>query len=469
MCNFLWLMLDIGGIIMVKFCHKDLKKDLVECIKTIISSSGKNMFYIYSEDLGLDNYKLEEDLQYFESLKCVGEEYSVTEIENHGWEIEDKEVIIIDNESEIQIYYYDYDYGNFTLTVSKLIEYVSKTKSSSFDSNGMCISEKKVVFRVIPLDMYYDNTCYFPNFYKHIEYNNKNLEIEISTENAFYALMLYFKDYVDEYNPIILPDDLFIEISSDEKLDLNNESLYEIYNAYIFEIFASYNVKLDLNPRILVDYDDKGLENIPDDDNLKLRPLLLGKGLKDVIALFNDAESHGIDDRAIVEYVKVIEYVSQTVMRNEITEEARKKLSSEEALNPSANYIKELESIFLEYNKKYSTDRGSIKSTILKCCDIRQLAKYSPKFLDKLIELEKDLSNPKRKKVEVIEYAFNDLCKSISDTRNELSHAKANYSSNGLECPSDQKKDFVVLLRYICVQVIRWFSYVNENDRIVNQ
>lgn len=451
---------------MVRFYNEDLKKNLVECIKYIINTPRKNLFHIYSEDLGLDNDALEEDVKYFELLKCIGEEYSNDEINNFGWEIEGEKEIIIDNNSEIEIYFYDND-SSMELTVESLIDCIDKSKSSLFDDNGVCFSDKKVIFRVSPHDIYYDNTCFFPSFYKNLKYNDKNLEIEVSTENIFYALMLYFEGSFDEYNPVILSDDLFIEISSDEKLELEKEIIYEIYNAYIFEIFASYNMKINLNPRMIVDYDNIGLED-KFKDNLKLRPLLFGKGLKDVIVLFNDAESYGIDDRAIIEYVKVIEYVSQTVKRMEITEEARKKLNSEDALNPNANYIQELENMFSEYNKKYDTDRNAIKATILKCCDIKQLAKYSPKFLKKLKELDKNLANPKSNKPDLLKNAFDELCDGISDTRNELSHAKANYSLNGHECPDSEKEDFVVLLRHICVQVIRWFSNVSEINRIIN-
>lgn len=452
---------------MVRFYNEDLKKNLVECIKYIINTPRKNLLHIYSENLELNNYALEEDLKYFESLKCIGEEYSDDEINNFGWEIEDEKEIIINNDFEIEIYFYDDDCP-MELTVESLIDCIDKSKSSLFDDSGVCFSDKKVIFRVIPQDIYYDNTCFFPDFCKSLKYNDKNLEIEVSTENIFYALMLYFKGDFDEYNPIILSDDLFIEISSDEKLELEKESIYEIYNAYIFEIFASYNIKLNLNPRNIVDYDNIGLED-KFKDELKLRPLLFGKGLKDVIELFNDAESYGIDDRAIAEYIKVIEYVSQTVIRMEITEDARKKLNSEEALNPNANYIQELENIFLEYNNKYNTDRNAIKSTILKCCDIKQLAKYSPKFLKKLRELEKNLKNTKSNKAELLKNAFDELCDGISDTRNEISHAKANYSPKGHECPNNEKEDFVVLLRHICVQVIRWFSNVSEINRIINE
>lgn len=454
---------------MFKFFNVDLKNNLLECIKYIKNAKGKNELYIYSESLNLVNYDLDKDLQYLQLLKCVGEEYTDDELDILGWDIQDKNEIIIDSNYDIDITFYDDDY-NVLVSIGELINCIEKCKISSFDKNGVLIFDKNVIFRVYFRDINnYDYLEYFPDFKKNVKYKDKDLEFSISNINSNYAIMLYFQDIADEYNPPIMDDDLFIEISSDNKLELDDESIYEIYNAYIFEIFASYNIKIMLNPRIKYNFEETESKQFDDAANYRLRPLLFSKGMKDIISLFNNAEGYGIDDSSIVEYVKVIEYVSQTVIRMEITEKARKKLNSEEALNPDAIFIKELENMFLEYNSKYSTDRNAIKATIIKCCDIKQLAKYSPNFLKKLSALDKKLANTKSNTDEVINSAYEELCNSISDTRNELSHAKANYSPNGNECPNNEKNDYIVLLRHICIQVIRWFSNVSEVNRIINE
>ena len=44
-----------------------------------------------------------------------------------------------------------------------------------------------------------------------------------------------------------------------------------------------------------------------------------------------------------------------------------------------------------------------------------------------------------------IKSAKNDLARSISNTRNNLSHAKVNYQKKDLECPDNEKEQFVKL------------------------
>ncbi|MDU2656852.1 MAG: hypothetical protein E7C54_16890, partial [Clostridioides difficile] len=126
----------------------------------------------------------------------------------------------------------------------------------------------------------------------------------------------------------------------------------------------------------------------------------------------------------------------------------------------------ELGETVVSNQKKYSKDRDKIKATIKKCCDIYQLREYLPNYCTKMIKLDNTKTN--NKKTQTIDEAFNELCDAVSDTRDELSHAKANYTSNGKECPDNEKDKFVILLRNICVQVIRWFAHQNEYDRIVN-
>lgn len=455
---------------MFKFSNIDLKNNLLECIKYIIDSKQDNKLYLCSSDLELDNKNIVEDFNYFQLFKCKGENYTQDEIEILEWDTEDKNEVIIDSDFEIDIYFYDYDTGEIPVSIGEFINAINKCKSSTFDENGVCITDKEAIFRVDPGDVdYINNYDDFPDFEINTKYNDNNLGIYVSNTNIIYALNLYFKDIVDEYNPPIMDDDLFIEISSDKKLDINRKSIYEIYNAYIFEIFASYNIKIILHPRIKYYYEDDELKQFDENTNYRLRPLLFSKGMEELLSLFNNAEGLGVDERSIVEYVKVIEYVSQTVIRMEITEEIRKKLNSAEALNPNAIFISELENMFSEHNNTYNTDRNLIKSTILKCCDIKQLVNYSPKFLKKLIDLDKNLAKPKSHKDDLLNEAYDELCASISDTRNQLSHAKANYSSNGHECPNDQKEAFIVLLRHLCIQIIRWFSNVNESDKIINK
>ena len=195
---------------------------------------------------------------------------------------------------------------------------------------------------------------------------------------------------------------------------------------------------------------------------------MFGKGINELIKLFNDAEEGFVNyNYAILQYTKVLEFVSQTVIRQEITTKAQNKLMSSRALNPDANYIKEIENLFLDFKQKYDTDRNAIKATIRTCCDLFEIVDHAPKYLDRIIKLKENLLKEKSDKEKLVDSAFDLLTDSISDTRNFLAHAKANYTLKGKECPDEQKEYFVNMLKILSTQAIRWFALTNESARVL--
>ena len=95
-------------------------------------------------------------------------------------------------------------------------------------------------------------------------------------------------------------------------------------------------------------------------------------------------------------------------------------------------------------NEKLSNiqwDNEAIRSTIFRCCDIEEICDLAPEYLKKIRGLKKQLGNQKANRVELLDAAKSELAQSISDTRNAISHAKANYTPKGKECP-DEEIDF---------------------------
>lgn len=110
---------------------------------------------------------------------------------------------------------------------------------------------------------------------------------------------------------------------------------------------------------------------------------------------------------------------------------------------------------------KYSNlkDNELIKLVVDRVIDLDEVVKYIPKVAyKKKIE---DINLEKKR--EIIE----GICSCISDTRNCLAHAKANYRLKGTECPEDEKDIFVKLLYILARQAIRWFSRQPEETRVL--
>jgi len=158
-------------------------------------------------------------------------------------------------------------------------------------------------------------------------------------------------------------------------------------------------------------------------------------------------------------FTKVMEFVSQTVVRRKVTELGRLKLLSARALDPDADYIRDLQKFF-EEQRVYRQDQEAIKLTVKECCDPYELKPKAPKFLNKLYDL--GLNATQREKDE----AMAQLGESLSFTRNMIVHAKSNYVLTGRECPLDQISQFAQCSRLAAEEAVRWYHSQHENMRI---
>jgi len=241
---------------------------------------------------------------------------------------------------------------------------------------------------------------------------------------------------------------------------LTQSQVDAIVEAYIFELSTSQGFELcmEARPDFEVDYD------IEEDNSVRgkigLRYLLMGKGIKDLLHIYNKAIEAMNSEFKILCYTKVIEYVAQTVIRQEINNAIQGRLASPKALNPDACFVMELESL-IEDQRIFKKDRESISLTIEHCCDAIELQKLAPSFMAKLSKLNRT-SNINDKKD-----ALSSLATYIVDTRNSIAHAKSNYKPTGNECPDTEMHNFATCLRLVAQQVIRWFGRQHENNRVV--
>lgn len=376
--------------------------------------------------------------------------------------------IVVDDTYEVSVSP-DYSDEGIELTLREFIDLINETKSAKLIDNTKCITKKRCLIRVTAHNYKDISTLdILHNKEKRVFKIESNLdEINFScsliSEFTIFGFMVHFADDYDKYNPSILSDDMFVEVIYDKSMSI--VQIDKIFNSYIFEINASHDIKVEVNPRPTGYFDEVEEEQIIAKSFI-LRPLLFGKGIDELLKLYNIGIQNY--DYSIIQYTKVIEYVSQTVIREEITNKAQSKLLSPKALCPDANYIKELEQMFVDFKQKFDSDRSAIKITIKTCCDILEVIGCSPKFLKKIKSLKDNLQKNKADKESLLESAYDLLADSISDTRNYIAHAKANYNLKGNECPESEKEAFVDMLRILAIQTIRWYSTTYEGRRIVN-
>jgi len=93
----------------------------------------------------------------------------------------------------------------------------------------------------------------------------------------------------EDYYPPVLENEFFVEVRCDNQM--SEEKGIKIAQAYLFEISTSAGVDLFPSPRATIHDDlDEGEEDKEGYDsnwNHRLRPLLLGKEMADLISLYN--------------------------------------------------------------------------------------------------------------------------------------------------------------------------------------
>lgn len=355
----------------------------------------------------------------------------------------EQEIIGIEEEGNFYFELTDYDECNI-IDIRRAIE-IKNDVINSRQEGHIYRSKNKYIVRVATTESVY--TPYIKPIKATFKYNGKDYKVSLETESEEYYISLFINNQYGEYLPIVLDDDLFICIECKEGIGKNVEAILQ---RYIFEVDSLFGIQLFESPRpeeVEFDYEEEESA----EDSRVIKEIEIDDNLTEILSIFNKAANIESIESKILNYTRVIEYASQTVIKKDLFESVLNKLSSDRVYNPDGQYILELEQIFKE-NSKYSKDKEAIKITVSQCCDVMNLKSYAPKFLKKINMLKID-----SKKADQLE-ALAELGEAIADTRNMVSHAKTNYNKKGMECPNEQLFEFGQCVKVVAYQVVRWYA-----------
>lgn len=412
------------------------------------------------------------------TIKYVGEKHEIYiegfEYKNGSFDLEETDaddITIIDETYELSIYL-DESESECQISVNNFIDLIEESKNAKIIDNYKCLSQKRILIKIEGIT--YDDTMFLESLLNNPIYKIPSIESNIDGNKVtcsiisgvtIFGIVTNFNQNYSSIYPSVFDTDKFIEIYFHNN-QLTNTQIDTIFNAFLFELSATLGINVQ------VDYRYDISQNVNECDGWeyppsRIRPLIYGEGIDELLELFNDANRHTENyNYSIIQYTKIIEYVSQTVINEDITEKAMKKLSSSKSLQPDANFIKELENLFVDNKDTYSKDKNAIKITLEKCCDFDEVFDLAPKYLKKVDSYKNNITNPKFNIEDGRKKAFEELCEAVSNTRNALSHAKANYTTKGNECPDKYKEEYMRMIRLIAIQVIRWYSNLSETNRI---
>lgn len=404
---------------------------------------------------------LSEAINFCNSIKLYGFIYDINQddsIEFSDFQIQNL-AFTIDWNSKIELYRELDDCPEelcSTVNVKDFLALYSHINDYELVKNSIVYGKNMALFLVTGVDYYtifrlmqdpIDTWCRST-----IEVNNEEYVVEfISKRQAIFDLLLW-KEKKCDYESSVAIDDYFIKVTSTN--NLNKKIAEDLAESLIFELNTSHKITLAHEARIFdEDFDSYNLVQDTSEQMRKMFPLLIGKGIPELLKLYNKAMEVDDFDYQILSFTKIIEYVAPTVIRENLNKRVFQKLSNPTALSPNAEYVQELQKIFDENNLKYQKDSEMIKATILEIIDSDEIESSLPKFLR--ADKKQDI--------------LSTLSKAIANTRNHIAHAKSNYNPKELECPETEKQQFTAILKIVARQCIRWFNHKSEKDRITNR
>ncbi|MGF1775880.1 hypothetical protein [Vibrio nomapromontoriensis] len=348
-------------------------------------------------------------------------------------------VLSIDPDDEIDVYYSPLEFGSdLVLKQSDVITLLHDLNNAELIDYKEYFSKTMYLHRVSITSKHDESYLKLLMLVTQVD----DVEVYLSPEPSFH--FSYLLSQQGHREPV--DHDSFVVIKGSE---LTLDRCRQIYKSFIFEANSVSNAQIESFPNEPFDIDDYlvAAPERPAEATTIKRKLILCDDTEKVIDLYNKAMCCDDDEVAVLFYSKILEFVSETVVRVKVTDEARKALSSNRAMDPDANFIKELQNLFKDHS--YQKDADSIKLTVQTCGYFKDLEDKVPSYIKKKIVTES-----KKKEWDALGY----IADSITATRNSIAHAKANYRPSGKEIPEAQYNELAELLRILAQQCIRWYA-----------
>jgi hypothetical protein len=280
----------------------------------------------------------------------------------------------IDSKSTVYIYMYESETAE--ISTNAFINMAQQVKVARLIDNSIAMSNNEALFLIEAVD--YDSQILIDNLIgmdictisdneyamlweSKVKINDKDYLISLVNEfTIFHILVEQSKDY-DKNLPPYQETDVFIRVFCEN--GINQTTSQELADAFIFELASSHNIYIDYTVRPQPLYSDYVCDDSIAERNFSIFPLLSGKGIPEVIKIYNKSISVNDLDFKILCLTRVIEYVAPTVVREKINSDIIMKLKSPKIFNPDAEFVSELEATF-ENNKKFRTDKELLNLAI---------------------------------------------------------------------------------------------------------
>ncbi|HEC65061.1 MAG TPA: hypothetical protein ENI23_07200 [bacterium] len=372
---------------------------------------------------------------------------------------------IINSNSIIEGFSFRHSDVCFDLSVAEFLELADILESGQLIDRSEFRSSEYTIVYIVPSSeqahsYVYGDISNRPDMSQKVTIEDTTYEVQLISHATPFSLLLEEEGGCEDYCPSLSDNDLFVKV--DHPSNTSPQLISDIIDSYLFELSASFFLDFTRTryPEAFYGWEDLDFTPIVDDKGkIRIRTPNISNGLPELYRIYLRGVTASDVEHQIINLVKAIEYVSATVIRLTSHDAIRQRLLSPKALAPDAKFLDDL-IMLVEDQRIYRKDSEALRLTINTCCDTTQLAPHAPPVLKTLSSLS-EASDAKTKKT-----ALDDLSKCLSSTRNQLVHAKANYTLTGNECPSDQLSILAGCVNLAATQVIRWFAGLPTESRV---
>jgi hypothetical protein len=178
-----------------------------------------------------------------------------------------------------------------------------------------------------------------------------------------------------------------------------------------------------------------------------------------MLKLYKQALATEDQEIRFLQFYKIIEHISPVVARLEAYDKLNKRLDILASSERDYKYLDSLFSITRKYDTDVKDDYLAI-SVIQSCVDVIPLWKFLPEKNKKQIRSNLHLQSDEPTDDSIKDDQLVSLQKQIANilyaTRNNIVHAKSNYTQNGIELQGDELIDGNKMMDMIAMSIIQW-------------
>lgn len=286
------------------------------------------------------------------------------------------------------------------------------------------------------------NGYYYNSLVPYVQFETEYFSLRI-VDIPFLIGIIASRDgiYNEDFGVLPCSNYMAVELVFKDGVKIEEETCVNTIKQCLYYIACNYNVPISIGE--FMSWEDLYDEECEISENpLIIQPAQLSPYCRAMEYFISGLMSDDVELRFLFFY-KVIEYFAPSAYKRVAYEQLNQKLDELQSVERCANDLEEIIRIVGKYRD--SIRDNELTYTVLKYCvsDMTKLQSFLP------ATISKQLGNQNIKK---------DIADIIYSTRNNIVHAKSNYSSNGKECTGSMLDDLNVFMSELCKHLIWWNS-----------